>query len=214
MAQAQGAPGNWPETDKEIAAREAVDVARLNQLLHEYETEEAAARANLPREQELARRQLAQEDANDLMPVTFDPDKLLLNGAEGSTALSQITQRLADPRLPESRRAVAPLCSIKTRLFGSLISSENRSLKPVGKYHYVARVRLQPGETTLQIGSRHWQLQLPRDSNAGDYLITFYQPGGIRSEMHVFPVRELLADKNHHIPAWLPEELDLKPNAG
>jgi len=211
-AQTPDAQANWPETEREIAVREAKDVARLHQLLHQHEAEEAAAQASLPKEQQLARRQ--QEEVESLTPVTFSPDLVHLSGAQGSTALSQITQRLADPRLPESRRAIAPLCSIKTRLLGSLISSETRSLKAVGKYHYVARVRLQPGDTTLEIGNRRWELQLARDTSAGDYLVTYYQPGGNRSELHVFSVQELLADKDHPIPAWLPQELDLAPNAG
>jgi hypothetical protein len=202
-------------TDNSSAsAREAAEVARLKQLLNKYYDEEQAAREELPRKAEIARRKRAQEEAENLTPVVFSPNKVQLSGAEGSAALSQITQRLADPSLPESRRDVGPVCSIKTRLFGTLISSENRSLKPVGKYHYVARVRLQPGDTTLYISSNRWELQLPQDTSATEYMVTYYQPGGGRTELHVFPIDELLANKNHHIPAWLPEELELKPRAG
>jgi hypothetical protein len=32
--------------------------------------------------------------------------------------------------------------------------------------------------------------------------------------LHVFAVDELLAADNLHIPAWLPEELDIKTKAG
>ena len=51
----------------------------------------------------------------------------------------------------------------------------------------------------------------PQHVNAGAYLITFYKPAGVDPELHVFSVDDLLAQKNAHVPAWLPRELALRP---
>ena len=181
-------------------------------LTRARELQEAAR--TLPSEEELAARAAAQLDAERLSRIPFSIDKVRLNGAEASTALSQITQRLSDPNIPESRRDIAPICGIRTQLFGTLIASERRSLKPVGKNHYIARVRLQPGDTTLRIRGNSWEVQLPKDVNAGDYLITLYAPPGTPPELHLFAVDDLLAEQDPHIPAWLPAEINLSPRAG
>jgi hypothetical protein len=193
---------------------EEENVARLHALLTEYYRELQEASLTMPSEEEVAQREAARRDAEKLARIPFSVDKVRLNGAEGSTALSRITRRLSDPNIPESRRDMAPICSIKTRLFGTLVSSESRSLKPVGKHNYVAKIRLQPGDTTLRIQGRRWEIRLPQDINAGDYLVTLYQPPRAEPELHVFAVEDLLAVENAHIPAWLPEEVGLKSRAG
>ena len=195
-------------------AREEEHVRRLHALLTNYYAELQEAARTLPSEEELAARAAAQLDAERLSRIPFSIDKVRLNGAEASTALSQITQRLSDPNIPESRRDIAPICGIRTQLFGTLIASERRSLKPVGKNHYIARVRLQPGDTTLRIRENTWEAQLPKDVNAGDYLITLYAPPGTPPELHLFAVDDLLAEQDPHIPAWLPDEINLSPRAG
>lgn len=194
--------------------REEEHVRRLHALLTNYYAELQEAARTLPSEEELAARAAAQLDAERLSRIPFSIDKVRLNGAEASTALSQITQRLSDPNIPESRRDIAPICGIRTQLFGALIASERRSLKPVGKNHYIARVRLQPGDTTLRIRDDSWDVQLPQNVNAGDYLITLYAPPGTAPELHLFAVDDLLAEHNPHIPAWLPAEVNLSPRAG
>ena len=125
-----------------------------------------------------------------------------------------ITQRLTDSRIPESRRDIAPIITIKTRLFDTLVGSESRSLKPVGKNHYIAKIRLQPGDTSIGIQSHHWQIRLPSHANAQDFLITLYSPLDAPPELHIFAVDELLAQDAPHIPAWLPADLDLKTQKG
>jgi hypothetical protein len=125
-----------------------------------------------------------------------------------------MTRRLTDKNIPESRRDIALICSIETRLFGTLIASENRSLKPAGKNQYVARVRLQPGESTLRVGNDHWDVSLPRDMNAADYLITLFAPPDKTPEFHVFSIADLLELDKPHIPAWLPTGINLNPSAG
>ncbi len=202
-------------TVRDFSAKEETEnVNRLYELLTMHYAEVQEAARTLPSEEEVARREAALRDAETLAKIPFNPDKVRLSGAEGSTALSQITRRLSDPNLPESRRDITPICSIKTRLFGSLIASENRSLIPVGKNHYVARIRLQPGDSTLRINGDLWQVRLPRDVNAGEYVLTLYQPQGSRPELHVFSVNDLMAEDRPHIPAWLPQEMNLKPRAG
>ena len=197
-----------PNSARNIA-REVDEVERLRQLLTAYYVEQQEAMEVMPTQEELAHREAAASATDGTELIPFSADKLHLNGAEGSTVLTQFTQRLSDPAIPESRRDMAPICTFKTRLFGSLIASEKRSLRPVGKHHYVARVRIQPGDTTLRIRDNSWQLRLPGDTSAQDFLITLYAPPGAQSELHLVSVNDLIATKDVHIPAWLPSELAL-----
>ena len=194
--------------------QEAENVGRLHRLLSGYYVELQESARTLPTAEEISRREAAQREAQQLARIPFSADKVRLNGSEGSTALTQITQRLMDPGVPESRRDIAPICSIRTHLFGSLVGSESRSLKPVGKNHYVAKIRLQPGDTTLTIQEHRWEVRVPQNLNASDFLITLYRPPGSAPELHVFAIDELLAEEQPHIPAWLPDELKIKPRAG
>ena len=189
-------------------------VARLRGLLASYYADLQEAARTLPSEKELAARAAASLDAEKLSRIPFNADKIRLNGAEGSTALGQITRRLTDANIPETRRDIAPICSIRTQLFGSLIASERRSLKPVGKNNYIARVRLQPGQTTLRVKNDRWEIQIPQHVNATDFLITLYVPPVGEPELHLFTVDDLLAEQDPHIPAWLPDDVKLKPRAG
>jgi len=224
---AEPAPAPEPEPEQTIeskpirtstrdfsAEQEKENVGRLFELLTNHYAEVQEAARTLPSDEEIEQRKAALEDAQTLARIPFNADKVRLTGEEGSTALTQITQRLSDPNLPESRRDIIPICSIKTRLFGSLIASESRSLNPVGKHHYVARIRLQPGDTSLNIQGDQWEVRLPQDVSATEYIITLYRPSGDRPELHIFSVDDLLATDNHHIPAWLPDDINLKPRAG
>lgn len=195
-------------------AEEEENVERLRALLAGYYAELKESALTHPSEEEQLQREEARRDAERVAKIPFSPDKVRLNGFEGSTALAQITRRLADPDLPESRRDMAPICSIKTRLFGTLVGSESRSLQPVGKSHYIARIRLQPGDTTLYIQGDRWEVKLPRDVSAKEFLVTLYRPPGGTPELHVFAVEELLAEDDPHIPAWLPDNLQLDSRAG
>jgi hypothetical protein len=194
--------------------QEAENVERLHGLLEAYHAELQDAARVLPSPEELEARQLAQRDAETLAMIPFSVDKVRLNGAEGSTALAHITERLMDPRIPESRRDIAPIVVIRTRLFDTLVGSESRSLRPVGKNNYIARVRLQPGDTSLSIMSDRWEMRLPQHASASDFLITLHRPANGPPELHVFAVDDLLAAEKPHIPAWLPDDLDLKTDAG
>ncbi len=195
-------------------AREAENVARLLTLISEHYTEVQESMRLLPSAEELALRHAAQRDAVTLAKIPFSVGKILLNGSEASTSLAQMTHRLTDNRIPESRRDIALICSIKTRLYGTLIASENRSLRPVGKNHYIAKVRMQPGDSTLRVGNERWEVRLPQNLSAQDYLITLYAPPGGDPEFHVFSVSDLLAHDQPHIPAWLPSNIELKPGPG
>ena len=195
-------------------ANEREHVERLHALLASYYAELQEAARTLPSEEELAARASARVDAEMQSRIPFSADKIRLNGAEGSTALSEITRRLTDPNIPESRRDVAPICGIRTQLFGSLIASERRSLRPVGKNNYVARIRLQPGDTTLRIKEDRWDIQLPQNVSASDFLITLYLPPEGSPELHLFAIDDLLAEQAPHIPAWLPDDVKLKSRSG
>lgn len=189
-------------------------VERLRALLAGYYAQLEEAAFTLPSDTELAARAVAELDAKKLERIPFSADKIRLSGAEGSVALGRITRRLTDPDIPESRRDTAPICAIRTRLFGKLIASERRSLRPVGKSNYVARIRLQPGETTLRIKDERWQVHLPENASAGDFLITLYTPPDGLSELHLFAIEDLMAEEDPHIPAWLPLEVNLTPRTG
>ena len=193
---------------------EAANVERLRYLLKNHDSELQEPARTPTSQADLTARELAQRDAETLNNTPFSADKVRLSGSEASAVLQHISQRLEDPRIPESRRDIAPICTIKTRLLNTLISVENRSLKPLGKNHYIARVRLQPGETTIRVLSDHWQVDLPEHADAQDFLITLYRPAKGTIELHVFAVDDLLADGAPPIPVWLPEELDIKIQAG
>jgi hypothetical protein len=202
------------DTPVHSAASEQEQVKRLHTLLADYYAQSQEAARTLPSDEELAARTAARADAEKLAQIPFSVDKIRLNGAEGSTALSLITRRLTDPNIPESRRDIAPICGVRTELFGNLIASEQRSLLPVGKNNYVARIRLQPGQTTLRIKQNRWEIQLPQHMNAGDFLITYYTPPDNPPELHLFSIEELMAEQDPHVPAWLPQDIDLKSRAG
>jgi hypothetical protein len=196
-------------------AGEALTVRRLQTLLlNHYALEEKEVEPLQPSPEEIAQRQAAKQQAQKLSSHPFSASKIHLNGSEGSTALANITQRLTDPSIPESRRDTAPIFAIKTRLFDTLIYSDSRSLQPVGKNHYVARVRIQPGDTTMSILSESWAFNLSKHSNAQDFIITLYRPLDAGPELHVFALEDLLSQSNPHIPAWLPTEMYIKTSNG
>ena len=189
---------------------EAAQVSRLRDMLRAYQSAETEAATTQPSAEEMARREQASADAARLAQIPYNPNKVRLSGSEGSLALVEITRRLSDPQIPESRRDTDLICSFRTYLYGSLIAGEKRSLRPVGKHHYLLKQRLQPGNTTVRISGHSWELHIPEDSNSQEYLITLYKPPGGQPEFHVFPVTELLAADSPHIPAWLPDEFKLK----
>lgn len=195
-------------------AREAENVARLLTLISNHYTELQESMRTLPSRDELAQRSTAMRDAATLETIPFSVNKVRLNGSEGSASLAQMTLRLADNNIPESRRDVVLICSIKTRLYGTLIASESRSLRPVGKNHYIAKIRMQPGSSTLRVGRDRWEVRLPQDISASDYLVTLYVPISGKPEFHLFSIDDLLAHDEPHIPAWLPPSIELKPQAG
>ncbi len=194
--------------------REEENVARLLNILAQHYAEAEAAAKAMPSEEELALRKAARLDAASLALIPYSADKVRLSGAEGSTALARVSQRLSDSNIPESRHQIARICSIKTRLQGALISSETRSLQAVGKNNYIAKVRLQPGDTTIEVGGDRWDVQLPKDISSMNYLITLYIPPTGKPEFHIFSIPDLMAQDNPYIPDWLPTEFDLPPTAG
>lgn len=193
---------------------EADNVARLQGLLKSYYLQLQESALTQPTAEEVSRREFAQRDAETLEKIPFSAAKVRLTGAEGSTALAEITQRLLDPGIPESRRDIAPIYLVKTRLFDTLVTSESRSLRPIGKRHYITRVRLQPGDTTISIMANDWEVRLPQYTDARDYLITLYRPLDGTPELHVFAVDDLLTIADPHIPAWLPADLGIKTKEG
>ncbi|MCX2976718.1 hypothetical protein [Candidatus Marimicrobium litorale] len=195
-------------------AQEANSVDRLQGLLGSYYTELEETSNIAPTDIEIEAREIAQREADALKRIPYSASKVRLTGAEASASLAEISQRLMDNRIPESRRDIAPIFAIRTHFFDTLIVSENRSLRPVGKNHYIARLRIQPGDTTLTVFSDEWTLRLPQHANARDFLITLHKPLGGKPELHVFAVDDLLTLEHAHLPAWLPDELDIPKNAG
>lgn len=198
----------------EIDDKEAGNVERLHELLEDYFAQLQHSANILPTDEEVAMREKSQRELETLAKIPYSADKVRLTGPEGSTALAQITRRLMNPAIPESRRDSVPIASIKTYLFDTLVASENRSLQPVGKNHFIARIKLQPGESTLSILADRWEVSLAQQATASDYLITFYKPPGRSAQLHIFAVEDLLAHDDAHIPQWLPEELKVQKNRG
>ena len=58
--------------------------------------------------------------------------------------------------------------------------------------------------------NERWDVNLPQQAIATDYLVTFYNPPGRDAQLHLFAIDDLLALDAPHIPAWLPEELNLQ----
>ena len=206
------AVGQTPSTSDTLTMEE-LEVRRLHQLLENHALGRDDTEPSGPSEEDIAQREMAQRDAERQANIPYSIEKVRLNGPEGSTAMAHITRRLRNPVIPESRRDSPPICIIKTRLFDTLVGSENRSLKPVGKNHYIATVQLQAGETSLSIKSQTWELQLPENAETREFIITFYRPPGSSQELHVFAIDDLLNTESLHIPDWLPAEIQdkLKP---
>jgi hypothetical protein len=197
-----------------IPEEKAQDAAHLHRLLENHHLQLQDSAPTQPIGDEAASREAVQRDAEALAKIPFSAEKVRLTGSEGSKVLLEISQRLTNPLIPQSRRDIAPICLVKTRLFDTLVTSESRSLQPIGKDHYITRVRLQPGDTTISILSNHWEVQLPEQANARDYFITLYRPIDGTPELHVFAVDDLLAADEPHIPAWLPDDQDSKTQEG
>ena len=223
MLLAAGPAGTWaqqpqgmeskplaPATPDYSLEAEQAQVSRLQDMLRTYQSEAAEAAHTQPTSAEVTAREQASEDAARLARIPFNPNKVRLSGVEGSLALAEISRRLSDPSLPESRRDNTLICSLRTYLFDNLIAGEKRSLHAVGKHHYVLKQQLQPGNTTVRIAGHSWEVHIPEDGHSQEYLITLYKPPGSPPQLHVFPVAELVAADNPHIPAWLPDEYRLQ----
>jgi len=196
-----------PDYSQEL---EDAHVSRLQNLLRSYHREQQEAADTQPTAEELDARVQASEAAAGLDRIPYNVNKVYLTGIEGSMALAEITRRLSDPSIPESRRDNSPVCAIRTYLFGNLIAGERRSFRPVGKHHYLLKHNLQPGTSTLSIAGHSWEVHIPEDTHSQAYLITLYKPPGTDPQFHVFPVADLLAADDPHIPAWLPNDLRIK----
>ena len=83
-----------------------------------------------------------------------------------------------------------------------------------GENNYIAKVRLQPGESNLRVGESLRGVHLPQNISATNYVITIYTPPSAEPEFHVFSIPDLLTQEKPHIPAWLPPELKLKSTPG
>jgi hypothetical protein len=210
-AAANPEPVEEPGLDTSLS-REEGRVARLVTLMNQHNADLEATMSTQPDVEEVARDEAAARDAAILARVPFSADKVRLNGPEGATAVLQISERLNDETLPESRRDIAPICSVRTRVKGNLVSSENRSLKPVGKNHYIARIRLQAGDSELRIRRNSWLVRLPESFEASDFLITLYTPEEGTPELHAIRIDDLLEQESLVIPDWLAAVFD--PGAG
>lgn len=174
-----------------------------------YSVQEQSAQ-NLLSRQEKEARQRASQEATALSANTYDSGKVRLSGAEGNLVLAEFSRRLYDPELPDPRRDIPPVCSIRTWLFDNLIAGEQRSFQPVGKYHYLLKEQLQPGQTTVRVSGHSFLIDIPEESHSQAYLLTLYKPPGQQPQLHAFPVAELIAVSEAHIPPWLPDELELR----
>lgn len=184
-------------------------VGRLLDLIASYYADLEELNRTLPDKAQLELRRRALASLDSALGSQALVAAVMLDGARGSEALAQITRRLNDPELAESRRAGTPICGVRTHMYGTLIASENHGLIPVGKRHYVDRLRLQPGDTTLRVNQRSWAASRPADSNPADFLLTLYLPLTGEPELHLIDIAALLDTPRAHIPEWLPTDLGL-----
>lgn len=183
------------------------EVARLQSILQAYYSDSAPALPAAAAKTASAPEPGPSAEPAPLTQADYSADKVYLTGVEGNVVLAQFTRRLKDPRIPELHRDVAPICTVKTRLFDTLVDSERLSLKPVGKNHYIASLKLQPGESTFAIKSQEWQVKVPEDSAAREHVITFYRHPGGKPQLHTFAVEDLLATGDTLVPDWLPPDI-------
>ena len=193
---------------------EAADVQRLHSLLAAYHGEMEAYDRTAPAADQGGADEPGRNSANNVATLPFSPGKIHLNGAEASAVLSRISMRLAEAEPEDARQDSAPEYSIETHLYGTLVGSDSRSLKAVGKNNFVGRARLLPGQTTVRILEHSWELTLPKDASAKDVLVTFYSPTEGEPELYIFAIDDLLAEKNPHIPHWLTDGLKITTRAG
>lgn len=186
------------------------EVERLQSILQAYYSDSAPALPPASPQSASAPDPAPGTDTKQLVQSEYSPDKVYLTGGEGNVVLAQFTRRLRDPRIPELHRDVAPICTVKTRLFDTLVDSERLSLRPVGKNHYIASIKLQPGESTFAIKSQEWQVKVPEDSAAREHIITFYRHPGGKPQLHTFAVEDVLASGDTPMPDWLPDDIAAK----
>ena len=196
------------------AQEEERSVERLLVLLDRHNRDEQKSMEPEPDPALAALEAAVERDAKALSRIPFSADKVRLSGAEGNIALAQISERLANPDVPASRHDFALICNLQTRLDGQLTSTSTRSLQPVGKNHYLARITLPPGETSFTVRDHKWHVRLPRDIGNTEFLVTLYAPASIPPELHVIPLDEIVAQKTIAFPSWFPPELGLTPDAG
>ena len=194
------------------ASSDAQSVERLKTILRRHYSDSAA---RLPASVATATdgdTGMGVADAGAATAAAINSGGAYLDTESAHALLNQFTRRLNDPRIPELTRDVAPICSVKTRLFDTLIDSQRLSLKPVGKHHYVGSLKLQPGQSTFSIKTQEWEIDIPADTKTRDHLITFYRFPGQKPQLHTFAVDELLASDNVRIPDWLPADTAAKFN--
>jgi len=194
--------------------REKENVARLLDILANHQSELLESQRPTRNIEDEMRREATLRDAAELAHIPYSPDKIRLNGAEGSTALARVSERLNDQKIPQSRRNITRICSVKTRQNGTLLSSGNHSLRPVGKNNYIAMINIQPGDTSIEIGVDRWDVKLPKDMGSNNFILTLYVPPKGKPEFHIFSVPDLLAQDKPYLPAWLPSDFKLTPPAG
>lgn len=188
----------------------AQEVERLQSILQAYYSDSAP---QLPTTSPQVKSEPDTDPVDKAARVTkagYSADSVYLTGGEGNALLAHYTRRLKDPRIPELHRDVAPICTVKTRLFDTLVDSKRISLKPVGKHHYIASIKLQPGESTFAIKSQEWQVDVPEDSAAREHLIAFYRDPGRKPQLHTFAIEDMLASTDPLVPGWLPPDIAAK----
>jgi hypothetical protein len=136
----------------------------------------------------------------------FGPQKVLLRAADMQIAVDEIERRLNDARIDE-RRSDAPLiCALQTRLGGSLVASTPYSMTHIGKHHFLTRIALAAGVSTLSAADQRWRIELPTDSGGSSFLLTLYAPPVGVWELHALPLAALEAERDSY-PAWLTARL-------
>ena len=188
-------PANPGKTAALLNNPDAEEVARLKVLLASYYSGEAIAAA-----------EAAVSEAETIAAATsgaFSVDKVRLTGAEGITAIKQVTARLEENSFVTQRRELDIIFHIEVRRGTSLVSSGSHNLKSLGNAQFVSKVSLEGGSATITVRTNSWMADLDVETSS-DYLVTLNLPREGEPELHIIPVQELKETRWTELPPWLP----------
>lgn len=184
---------------------DSAEVARLKKLLSDYSAQASVedTEASSP-ETSTVNASLPAATATATATGEYAPGSVILNGAEGVSAIADMGQRLAEDDLQSQRRQLDIIYHIEVRNDGTLLSSRSHNFKALGKSQYISKVSLTGGTAVISVRKDNWVVELT-SAPPRDYLLTLSLARGAAPELHVIPVDGLKASQWTELPSWLPD---------